>query len=242
MAFNTKQMGLLNSAIDQMRTNRLLFEVPQMTIDDIFNTFIREEDRATMQRAGELINDKYMERSIRALVTTTKFGDVRTMIRLAGTKPDGSPMFLVPAYAKDTDNPYHSVRAPADLDGFLTAYLDVRIDFNYVTRTLLQLDALCEHPAHVAFFWPSIRIIADYAMKQNEGLGSRIADMVASSTKKAVPALNPALRAACKETAEIITAAHILGKPDVPADLKYTIGCSSTHNHKRETPLGPISA
>lgn len=242
MAFNSKQMTLLSSAIDRMRDNRLSFEVPPMSIDDIMHTFIREEDHATLQRAGDLLNDRYHERVIRALVTTTKFGNVRTMIRLAGTKPDGSAMFLVPAYAKEDGNALRTIQPSVDLEAFLTSVLDVRIDFNYVRKTLEYLDSACEHPAHVAFFWPSIRIIADYAMKLNEGLGSKIADLVSSNTKKSVPAIHPVLRVACKETAEIITAAHILGASDKVHDPRYSVVMSTTIHNKRATPVGDIGA
>lgn len=242
MAFNSKQMTLLSAVIDRMRDNRLSFEVPPMSIDNIMHTFIREEDHATLQRAGDLLNDRYQERTIRALVTTTKFGDLRTMIRLAGTKPDGSAMFLVPAYAKEDGNALRTIQPSADLEAYLTSVLDVRIDFNYIRKTLEHLDRTCEHPAHVAFFWPSIRIIADYAMKMHEGLGAKIADLVSSNTKKSVPAIHPALRVACKETAEIITAAHILGTCEKVHDPRYTVIMSTTIHNKRDTPLGSIGA
>jgi hypothetical protein len=107
---------------------------------------------------------------------------------------------------------------------------------------LLQLDSLCASAAHVAFFWPSIRILAERAAKIQEASGEKIVNLVNATTKKSVPALAPDLRQACKETAEIITAAHILGKPSSTPDLRYIMSVYYGKKHARLTPLGPVLA
>jgi hypothetical protein len=240
MAFTSKQMTLLMTAIDGMRDERLTFEVSPLTIDDIVHAFIREEDRAVMQRAADLLQMKYQDRSITADLNTSKFPNVRVHIRLAGNKHDETPMPLVPRYA--TENA--TLLSPSIeklLDAHLTSIVDTRIDFGYVKRVLSLLDALCLTPAHVAFFWPSIRILAERTVKHNEGLGSKLIDLVNATTKKSVPAIHPNLRQACKETAEIITAAHILGKPSTAPDLRYQLSVYYSNSVKRDTPVGLVS-
>jgi hypothetical protein len=150
-------------------------------------------------------------------------------------------MFLVPKYATTYDT-HPLVAASPALDAHITSIIDINIDFNYVRKTLEHLDSVCATAAHVAFFWPSIRVLADRAMKLNEQYGSRLVDAIAVNTKKSLPPLNPAIRAACKETAEIITAAQILGRSDEKWNTGYGMSIMRTTNYTRETPLGLIHA
>lgn len=244
MAFTEKQVNLLTTAIDGMRDERATFEVSPLTIDNILHCFIKEEDHAVMQRAAELLQMKYHDRTINADFDTSKYAGVRINIRLTGTKPDGSPMFFVPRYATENGQVLSPIAGEVMglLDDHLTAVIDNRLDFAYVRRTLQSLDALCTTPAHVAFFWPSIRIIAERATKVNEALASKLIDALNSPTKKSLPAIAPALRFACKETAEIITSAHILGRPSSAPDLRYQLSVYNASKHQRMTYLGVVSA
>lgn len=241
MAFTVKQLNLLMQALDGMRDERATFEVSPLTIDHILHSFIREEDHAVMQRAAELLQMKYHDRTINADLDTSKYANVRINIRLAGTRHDGSPMFLVPRYATENAELLSPIASEL-LNEHLTAVIDNRLDFAFVRRTLNALDTLCTSPAHVAFFWPSIRIIAEYATKANEGIASKLIDALNSPTKKSLPAIIPAVRQACKEAAEIVTSAHILGKPSTTPDLRYQLTVYHAGKHHRETCLGTITA
>jgi hypothetical protein len=240
MAFTSKQMSFLMTIIDMMRNERMEFEVPPLSLDDIKTMFIAEEDRSVMQRAADLLQMRYSDRHIATTINTAKYTDVRMQMRLSGIKSDGSAMFLVPKYA--SENATLLVPVSDALDAHITSMIDLRIDFEYIKRVLLSLDCLCASAAHVAFFWPSIRIIAERAAKSQPGFGDKLVDLVNSTTKKSVPALAPDLRQACKETAEIITAAHILGKPSSTPDLRYVMSLYHNKKHARITPLGPIHA
>jgi hypothetical protein len=240
MAFSSKQMSFLMTVIEMMRNERMEFEVPPLTLDDIKTMFITEEDRGVMQRAADLLQMRYTDRHIISTIHTKKYTDVRMQLRLAGTRHDGSAMFLVPKYA--SENAALLTPVSEALDAHITSMIDLRIDFEYIKRVLLQLDALCAVPAHVAFFWPSIRILAERVAKVQSGFGDKLVDLVNTTTKKNLPALPPDLRQACKETAEIITAAHILGKPSSTPDMRYAMSIYHGKKHARITPIGPIHA
>ena len=240
MAFNSKQMQMLTSTIDHMAKERQSFEVPPLSADEMLRAFVKPEDIVTMQRAADLMQLKYQDRTITATLDTKKFSDVRMHARFAGTKHDGSAMPFIPKYA--AENGVLLMQVSDALDAHLTSIIDLRIDFEYIKSVLYHLDTLCAVPAHVTFFWPSIRIIAEHAVKLNEGYGSKIYDLVNATTKKSVPAIPPSLRQACKETAEIVTAAHILGKASDTPDLRYMLTVFHGNTHRRTTPIGPISA
>jgi hypothetical protein len=232
MAFSGKQLSMLHEEIEKMRDRRAAFEEVPVTVDDIQDKFINPEDQEIMQRAAELIDSRYMDRTINAALFTTTFSTLRVTFRLASHKIDGKPMFLVPTYANSgfTREP---ISFGLPFEQWINACINNRIDFNYVRKTLDIVDSICQVGSHVAFHWPVIRILA-----QATGDGKLI-ESLDQKSRAPIPPMPPELRAACKQTAEIVTMAHLLGKPP---ERKYgfTIYVAALPINSRETPIGII--
>jgi len=223
---------MLDEAINNMTIQRAAFEEIPITIDDILEKFIKFEDRELVQRAAEMFDTKYMDRSIAVVVETDTASSMRVTFRLAGARLDGRPMFLIPHYAVSgyTREP---MRISPAFERWVTACVSNRIDFHYVKKVLRLVDEMCQHEAHVAFHWPVIRILAEAT-----GDGKLIKSLD-HKTRAPITSMPPELRAACKETAEIVTMAHILGKAP-EKKYAFTVYVSLSPATYRDTPIGII--
>ena len=232
MAFSGRQLSMLDDAINAMTIQRAAFEEVPITVDDILEKFIKFEDREIVQRASEMFDTKYMDRSIAVVVETDIAPSMRVTFRLANARLDGRPMFLIPHYAVSgyTREP---MRISPAFERWVTAYVNNRIDFHYVKKVLRLVDDMCQHESHVAFHWPVIRILAEAT-----GDGKLIKSLD-HKTRAPLPPMPPDLRAACKETAEIVTMAHILGKAP-EKKYAFNVYVSLSAATYRDTPIGVV--
>lgn len=233
MAFSSNHITQLSEAINTMRDQRIAFDVPPFDHEDIARIFIKPEDMEVLQRAAELVETRYTDRMIQAVVQTDAFDTpVRITLRLANTRPDNKPMYLVPQYATSgyTREP---MRVGSAIESYIVECINTSISFNYVKTVLNRLDAICQHESQVAFFWPVVRVLADIT---NDGKLKKSFD---KKTRTPLPSLPPDIRAACKETAEIVTSAHILGKPP-ERKFPFTLHITGNRLLCHHTPIGVI--
>lgn len=233
MAFSSNHINQLLEAINTMRDQRIAFDVPSFDHEDIARVFIKPEDMEVLQRAADLVETRYMDRMIQAAVQTDAFDTpVRIVLRLTNTRPDNKPMYLVPQYATSgyTREP---MRVGSAIESYIVECINTFISFSYVKTVLNRLDEICQHESQVAFFWPVVRVLADIT---NDGKLKKSFD---KKTRTPMPPLPPHIRAACKETAEIVTSAHILGKPP-ERKSPFTLYIASNRLICRHTPIGDI--
>ena len=233
MAFSSTHINQLLNAINTMRDQRIAFDVPPFDHEDIARVFIKPEDMEVLQRAADLVETRYVDRMIQAVVQTDAFDTpVRITLRLANIRPDNKPMYLVPQYATSgyTREP---MRVGPAIESYIVEYINTFISFSYVKAVLNRLDEICQHESQVAFFWPVVRVLADIT---NDGKLKKSFD---KKTRTPLPSLPPHIRAACKETAEIITSAHILGKPP-ERKLPFTLYIAGNRLICHHTPIGDI--
>lgn len=233
MAFSGRELSLLDEAVTKMQDQRASFAEPPITVDDILETFVKLEDREIVQRVADMFDVKYMDRTIHVAVATNASPNRRVTFRLGNTRLDGRTMFLIPTYATSG-----YTREPMQLSSAFGQWVDecvnIRIDFHYVKKTLRLVDEMCQHESHVAFHWPIIRILAEAT-----GDGKLIKSLD-RKTRASIPLIPPEIRTACKETAEIVTMAHILGKaPD--KQKAFSVYISVDKAAGRDTSIGRIS-
>lgn len=233
MAFSGNHLDMLEQAVGTMRDNRISFDIPPFDHEDIANIFIKPEDMPALQRAGELIDSRYLDRLIQASIQTEAFSSpVRISIRLANAKPDGRPMYLVPSYAISGYST-EPIKVDKRMEDYLVECINNSISFNYVKTVLRRLDEMCQSAHQVAFFWPVVRMLADIT---NDG---KLIKSFDKKTRAMLPSLPPHLRAACKDTSEIVTAAHMLGEPP-KRNYAFTIHITGNRLHYRDTPIGMV--
>lgn len=234
MAFSSNHINQLSEAINTMRDQRIAFDVPPFDHEDIARIFIKPEDMEVLQRAAELVETRYMDRMIQAVVQTDAFeAPVRIILRLANTRPDNKPMYLVPQYATSGWAAREPMRVGSVIESYIVECINTSISFNYVKAVLNRLDDICLYESQVAFFWPVVRVLADIT---NDGKLKKSFD---KKTRTPLPSMPPDIRAACKETAEIVTSAHILGKPP-ERKFPFTLHITGNRLLCHHTPIGVI--
>ncbi len=118
------------------------------------------------------------------------------------------------------------------------AWLERRIElgfkFGRALKVLSMLNGACSSPRQVRYYWPIVMSLA-----QEAGFSSRDMEPLAEPDGRRAPPLDVALRAACQDTAALLTAASLVEpRKREPFPMEITLNNWRNHQTVREDGLG----
>jgi hypothetical protein len=221
--FNGRDWGDIRTAIVQMQYKHEAFEPCPFTQAEIMELFVEPDDHNAVLTAGKLFGGHSLPSTVLPIVhSTLTEKPVTFQVSLSAGREFGFPKYAGPIVAG----------ASRELRERFVAYCHSRIEialaYGLVYRVFEALDQLCKTPSQVAFFWPSIRVIADALPGPREMLAKK---------PKSLPIFPPALREACALADATIAMHQMLGTP--PDHNRHVrVSFASTASVVASGPLG----
>ena len=164
-AFTTRDTEALLNNIDKMMRKRRLFEQCPFTTTEMFYLFVEEKDHAAVLRAGELFGVG-SQSNTQSISFDSKQTDrpVTLEVKLSGVREFGFPHYV---HTRANAGQF-AYSAPSELIERFNEYCETKIrvalEYGLVAATFKELNRLCDTPSQVAFLWPTIHHITQYAM------------------------------------------------------------------------------
>lgn len=208
MAFTNPDFFALRRNIHSMYTQHAAFEQCTLTHDDLKELFVNPQDYAAVEAAARLYGvDKLNSRAEFTELTPHRLADAAVTYRVTMR---GIRRWALPTYANHILPSANEALKEKLFDTALNK-LQLSIEYGLVEKTLETLNTVCATPGQVAFFWPSIFIIANQPWARNDFSSKLHADL--QKKPKTIPGVSPGLRQACQETALTLAAYQMLGTP-----------------------------
>ena len=236
-AFSTRDTEALLHNIDKMMRKRRLFEQCPFTTTEMFHLFVEERDHAAVRRAAELFGVG-SQPNTQSISFDSKQTDrpVTLEVKLSGVREFGFPLYATTLANAIWPNQslFASSAHPEDIERFneyCETKIRVALEYGLVAATFKELNRLCETPSQVAFLWPTIHHITQYAMTKPDTF------LLLNSKPKKIPGVSPGLRLMCQTSAATV-AGHMM-LPDAPAqDETVFVSFSDASTVIAEGPTG----
>lgn len=210
-AFIENYYNIIQSEIGNMFAHHQSFERSPLTHEDLMQLVVDPQDYDVVKRASSLF-ERYSFYKSDAAAFEVNVSDKLVDVAIS---QNASPSFLMPKYAKKL-----SPSAPPEvihkLVEYLRDYTELSRQYGRVREVFRQLNLLCEAPSQVKFLWPAIELIVNQ-VKDNEQR-KRMQTRISGNSRKSLPLVPAALRAACRETAATLAMWQMLPvSPTEPA-------------------------